>query len=119
MRRYALALTLAVLSAAVLGCQPRPALTFAPAALPAARTGHPYQVSLTVSRNVTPVGRIYVAAGTLPRGLALADQRGDSSAEISGTPAAAGRFEFTIAAWCLGTNTSGQAGQRDYVLVVK
>ena len=119
MRRFALALAVAALSIAALGCQPREALTFAPAAPPAARTGHPYQVSLTVSGNVTPVGRIYVAAGKLPPGLALAYRRGDGSAEISGTPTEAGRFEFTVAAWCLGTNTTGQAGQQHCVLVVK
>jgi len=34
-------------------------------------------------------------------------------------PTETGTFKFTVGAWCLGTNVSGQTGQREYELVVK
>jgi hypothetical protein len=45
--------------------------------------------------------------------------KGANVAEISGTPEEDGRFEFTVGAWCLGTNVSGQTGQQHYELLVR
>ncbi|MFA5785619.1 MAG: putative Ig domain-containing protein [Actinomycetota bacterium] len=118
MRRYTLMVVIVVLGLSVPACHARPRLAFSPARLPAAQAGQPYEVSLVVSKNQTPVGSIYVAEGKLPLGLTLAYQRGDNAATLSGTPRAAGRYAFTVAAWCLGTNVSGQTGERAYTLVV-
>jgi hypothetical protein len=94
-------------------------LTFSPAQLPEAAVGQDYQVSITINGNNTPVGQIGVDSGTLPAGLNITYERGQSSALISGKPQSAGRFNFTISAWCMGTNQAGQAGHIDYTLVVK
>jgi hypothetical protein len=65
------------------------------------------------------VGQIFIAEGALPAGLALQHERGKSTATLSGTPTEVGEFKLTLAAWCLGTNVSGQTGQRAYRLIVK
>ncbi len=105
-----------VLFASACGSNP---LTFSPAQLPEAAAGQSYQVSITITGNKTPVGQIGVDSGTLPAGLNITYERGQSSALISGKPQSAGRFNFTIGAWCMGTNKAGQAGHIDYTLVVK
>ncbi len=113
---------LLVLAAALslAACTPdRPALSFAPDRFPEGQVGRPLTVTVTVSGNVTPVGDIFVSDGTLPPGLSLHAQRGNASAEVAGTPRQAGTFTFTISAWCLGTNVSGQSGERKYEMVVK
>lgn len=94
-------------------------LTFSPAQLPEATAGQNYQVSITITGNKTPVGQIGVDNGTLPAGLNLTYERGQSSANISGKPQSAGKFNFSIGAWCMGTNKGGQTGHIDYILVVK
>jgi hypothetical protein len=94
-------------------------LQFSPDSLPDAQVGQAYSVAITISGNETPVGQMSIAEGDLPAGLALQHEGGKSTATISGTPKEAGEFEFTLAAWCLGTNVSGQTGQRDYRLVVR
>jgi Putative Ig domain len=109
------------LSALVIACTPaRPALVFSPTQLPAAQTGQPYSVTITVAQNDTPVGDIYVSAGSPPPGLTLAfPGRGQgTSASLTGTPTDAGIYAFTVSAWCLGTNVSGQSGEQAYRLVV-
>ncbi len=120
-KRYAyLILAALLLVVASLACGgSRPPLQFSPDTLPDAQVGQSYNVSITVSGNVTPVGQMSIGKGALPDGLVLQHERGNSTATISGTPQAAGEFEFTVAAWCLGTNVSGQTGQQDYRLVVK
>ena len=97
---------------------PRPALEFLPAQLPAARVGQPYQVDILVSRNVTPVGDYSVSEGSLPRGLTLVMDQNLRIGRISGTPTQAGTYKFTVSVWCLGTNVSGQTGDKQYTLVV-
>ena len=98
---------------------PRPSLVFSPAQLPAAAAGQAFDTSVTVTQNVTPVGSIFVAKGKLPAGLRLAHVRAVSSAAIEGTPTVPGTYAFTVGAWCLGTQITGQTGQHAYVLVVK
>ncbi|MBN1954092.1 MAG: hypothetical protein JW900_03475 [Anaerolineae bacterium] len=102
------------------GCESQgPMLIFSPAELPPATVGQPYQVTIVVSENDTPVGDMFVEDGSLPPGLAFVFLEGADSAEISGTPTEAGTFEFTVGAWCFGTNVSGDTGQQLYTLVVE
>jgi len=109
-----------VLALALLACRDsRPPLAFSPEKIPEARTGQAYELTVVVTGNQTPVGQIYISEGQLPPGLTLSHQRGDSAAAIGGTPRAAGRYSFTVEAWCLGTNVSGQTGRRVYTLEVK
>jgi hypothetical protein len=109
-----------LLAAALLACgDRRPALVFSPAELPEAHVGQPYSATISVSGNVTPVGDMFVESGTLPAGLQLIFDKASRTAQISGTPTKTGTFKFTAGAWCLGTNISGQTGQREYELAVK
>jgi hypothetical protein len=118
-RVSALLLCLAMAATAV-ACDTRPALSFAPDTLPDASVGVPYSAVITVSGNQTPVFQMS-ADLELPAGLALVydtDARGNR-AELSGTPTTAGTYQFTVSAWCLGTNVNGQTGSRHYTLVVR
>jgi hypothetical protein len=98
----------------------RPALLFEPAELPAGMVGLPYAATVTVIQNETPVGDIYLSSGQLPAGLLLEFVRGaaNATAQITGTPTVSGSFPVTIAAWCLGTNVSGQTGEKTYTIVI-
>jgi hypothetical protein len=116
MRSLLVVVLLAGLGAA---CGSRPALSFGPDSLPNATIDQPYSVVISVSGNETPVGDIY-ASGQLPPGLTLEyDQsaRG-SAAELRGTPTVSATYQFTVSAWCLGTNVSGQTGSRQFTLTV-
>jgi hypothetical protein len=115
-RGIACALVLTV----VVGCVPRPALEFSPTTLPDAQVGSAYAATITVSQTVTPVGGASVQDGALPAGLdlTLAKEPADTI-QISGTPAVAGTFSFTVYAWCYGTNVNGQTATQAYTLVVK
>jgi hypothetical protein len=112
-------LLLAALSTAV-ACDTRPALSFSPDSLPDATLGVPYGVTISVAGNQTPVGDFFAESG-LPPGLSLAwDEKGDRNAAVlSGTPTAPGTYNFTISAWCLGTNVNGQTGSHEYALIVR
>ncbi len=99
--------------------EPRPDLEFGPDELPAAQTGVQYEATVTVSGNFTPVYIFFVSDGALPDGLKLEYTEHDTFAKIVGIPAQAGTFKFTLAAWCLGTNVSGQTGEKGYVIEVK
>jgi large repetitive protein len=94
-------------------------LRFSPDRLPEAQSGQPYSAIISVTNNDTPVGDISVSGGALPAGMTL-DFTNESSmsATLSGTPTAVGSYVFTVSAWCLGTNTSGQTGEQNYSLVV-
>ncbi len=109
-----------VLAMALAACNVgRGGLQFSPDKLPDASAGQAYEAIITVSNNATPVGDIYVGGGALPDGMTLVFTRGSSnSATLSGTPTTAGTYVFTVSAWCLGTNVSGQSGERNYSLVV-
>lgn len=96
-----------------------PDLIFTPTELPAAALEQPYRATIVVSENNTPVGDMYIESGTLPAGLTFTFLESTDSAEISGTPTETGVFEFTVGAWCYGTNVSGDQGQQHYTLVVE
>ena len=65
-------------------------LTLTTAAVPTARTGQVYSTSLQATGGTSPRS-FAVTAGTLPSGVALS-----SAGQFSGTPAAAGTFDFTV-----------------------
>ncbi|MBM3783294.1 MAG: hypothetical protein FJW30_02985 [Acidobacteria bacterium] len=84
-------------------------LTVNPATIPNGTTGTPYSVTFTTS---VPSGVVWsVASGTLPTGLAL----NPSSGALTGTPSAAGTFNFVIDASVAATL---QSGQRSYTVIV-
>jgi hypothetical protein len=113
-------LPLVVLSTAVLACACTSArLVFSPPALPDARVGQPYEATIAVSGNHTPVFLIAVDSEQLPPGLTLQYEHNASTAEIRGVPEQAGEFEFTVRATCYGTNVSGQTGEQRYKLRVE
>ena len=95
-------------------------LLFSPLILADAQLGSPYAATITVTQTRTPVGGAWVSDGALPAGLdlELGDQH-DNTIQITGTPAAAGTFRFTVSVWCYGTNISGQTGSQKYALLVK
>ncbi len=70
---------------------PTPTLTIGATTLPKGRVGVYYYASLELSGG-TPPYLVYVSAGVLPRGLALNTFNG----EITGTPADAGIWKFTV-----------------------
>jgi hypothetical protein len=92
---------------------------FSPLALPEAVLGQPYEVTVAVAGNKTPVFRIAVDDGKLAPGLALHYERNASTATIAGIPKEAGEFEFGVGAACKGTSISGQTGEQRYTLLVK
>ena len=94
-------------------------LTISPAELPEATTGQPYQATITVTGNRTPVGHIGIESGALPTGLEIQYKQIENTAVIEGTPQKAGTFKFTVGTWCMGTNQPGQTAHQDYELVVK
>ena len=95
------------------------ALQFSPDRLQDATVGQAYGALIEVTNNDTPVGDMYVSGGSLPPGVTLNFSRGSSaSAELAGTPTSAGNYVFTVSAWCLGTNVSGQSGEASYSVVV-
>jgi hypothetical protein len=94
-------------------------LAFSPTELPEAQVGQPYEVTIAISGNHTPVFLISVDSEELPPGLTLRYEENASTAQIEGVPEKAGSFEFTVRALCYGTNVSGQTGERRYTLLVK
>lgn len=114
------AFAVVLLTLALAGCNlGRGALNFTPDKLPDAHAGQAYEAIITVTGNQTPVGDIYVSGGSLPPGMTLDFSRNSSnSAMLSGTPTTAGNYVFTVSAWCLGTNVSGQSGDQNFSLVV-
>lgn len=78
----------------------RTAPAFDPATPPAAQVGHPF--ALTYGTEGTPRPTVQLLSGRLPNGLVLS-----SAGALTGTPAAAGRFHFTLQA----TNGVGTAAK--------
>ena len=97
---------------------PRPALQFMPNKLPDAKVRQAYKVELVISGNVTPVGDISVSDGALPPGVELVFNEQLRTAMVAGMPSQTGSYQFTVNAYCLGTNVSGQTGDKQYTLVV-
>ena len=114
-----LVVSLACLLVVSLACWTRPPLAFSPLEFPEARLGHPYEVTITISGNETPVFLISVDSAELPPGLILHYEKNDSTARIEGVPEKAGEFEFVVSAECYGTNVSGQTGEQRYTLLVR
>jgi hypothetical protein len=86
-----------------------PAITLDPASLPNGIAGGSYNWSITASGGVEPYN-YSVSSGTLPAGLTLDPTTG----ALSGTPAMAGTFNFTITA----AGSGLCPGSRDYALVI-
>ena len=80
-----------------------------PASLPATTQGVAYSQSVS-STGGTGAVTFAVSAGSLPAGVSL----NAASGAITGTPSAAGTFNFTIT----GTDTLGAAGSRGYTIVI-
>ncbi len=93
-------------------------LKFDPPVLPGAQVGVPYDAVVTISGNETPVDGFSVSEGSLPAGLSIQRQEHEKVAHIIGTPQQAGSYKFKIFVWCLGTNVSGQVGEKEYSITV-
>lgn len=92
---------------------PVPVITLSPSSLPNAPEYLPYPPqTLTASGGVFPYS-YRVTSGSLPPGLTLA-----SYGLISGTPAEAGLFAFTVTAGDSTTEPSVFVGSRDYTILV-
>lgn len=117
---------LVILLTLLAACTPTPApengetgtLHFDPEQLPDAQIDHPYSVTIVISGGSTPVGDIYLESGNLPTDFTLEKIQSEDKAVISGTATVAGTFEFTIGAWCFGTNQAGDQGSKVYTIVV-
>ena len=89
-----------------------PSITLAPASLPTATVATAYSQNMTASGG-TSIYTYAVTAGSLPAGLSLG-----SSGAITGTPTAAGAFNFTITATDSSTGTGPYTGSNAYTLTV-
>lgn len=93
-------------------------LVLAPATLPSATKGTAYSQTIAASGGQAPYS-YSVTSGTLPGGLTLS-----ASGVLSGTPAAAGSFTFTVTAvdsqagFNPRTNAPGAAGSATYTITV-
>ena len=97
----------------------RPELVFAPDTLPDAEAGVPYEVTIQISQNETPVGDFLIVEGGLPDGLTYEFVEGEDNARIFGVIRESGTYKFKVSVWCYGTNVSGQIGEKEYTLLVK
>lgn len=89
-----------------------PTIAVAPATLPNPTIGGVYSQTLLATGGVANYG-FAVTAGTLPNGLTL-----NSAGTVSGTPTAAGTFNFTIIATDSSTGTGPYTGSRAYTVTV-
>jgi uncharacterized protein YhjY with autotransporter beta-barrel domain len=89
-----------------------PAIGIAPVTVPSATIGTAYAQALSASGGLAPYS-YSVTAGALPAGLTLS-----SSGNLSGTPTAAGNFNFTVTAVDSSTGTGPFTGSRAYALTV-
>jgi hypothetical protein len=85
-----------------------PTITVSPASLPGGLVSVSYSQTVTATGSTAPYS-FSVSAGTLPPGLSLA-----SGGALTGTPTAAGSFNFTVKA----TDVSGCMGTRAYTLLI-
>ena len=97
----------------------RPELVFTPDTLPDAEAGVPYEVTIQISQNETPVGDFQIVEGGLPNGLTYEFVEGEDNARIFGVIRESGTYKFKVRVWCYGTNVSGQTGEKEYTLLVK
>ncbi len=89
-----------------------PTLVLAPTTLPAGTIATAYSQSVTASGGTSPY-TYAVTTGTLPAGLALA-----TNGTISGTPTAAGTFNFTVTATDASTGTGPYTGPQAYSITI-
>jgi len=87
-------------------------LTLSPNSLPGATVGTGYSQTVTASGGTAPY-TFAVTSGSLPNGLTLTAS-GAQAGRISGTPSAAGTFNFTVQA----TDPSFNTGSKAYSIVV-
>jgi hypothetical protein len=122
MRAPAVSFALLALVCAGLACYSSrevPELTITPAELPPAQAGQPYQVTINVGENQTPVFNITVVQGELPPGMILQFQPDEGNALIKGLPSQAGLYTFNLRVSCYGTSRDGQSAERSYTLTVR
>ncbi|KRD79436.1 putative Ig domain-containing protein [Lysobacter sp. Root983] len=86
-----------------------PTIVVNPATIPGATVGAAYSQTFTGSGGTAPYG-FAITAGALPAGLSL----NTTSGALTGTPTAAGTFNFTVRA----TDANNFSGTRAYTLVV-
>ncbi|RWK84062.1 MAG: autotransporter domain-containing protein [Mesorhizobium sp.] len=85
-----------------------PTITLAPSTLPSSTGGIAYAQGLSATGGTAPYG-FALTAGTLPAGLTLA-----ADGSLTGTPTAAGSFNFTVTV----TDAYGFTGARAYALSI-
>jgi hypothetical protein len=90
-----------------------PTITVSPATVPGATVGVAYSQTFTGSGGTAPY-TFTVSAGALPAGLSL----NTTSGALSGTPSAAGTFNFTIRSTDAAGGGGPYSGTRAYTLVV-
>jgi hypothetical protein len=95
-----------------IGC---PAIILSPPSLPSGTVAMPYSQTITASGGVAPY-TFAVTGGSLPPGLAL----NGSTGVLSGTPATAGSFFFTVTAIdaTSGSGGFGCMGSQPYALII-
>ncbi|WP_455430086.1 putative Ig domain-containing protein [Noviluteimonas caseinilytica] len=84
------------------------ALTISPSTLPAATNGTPYNQTLTTSGGTAPY-TYSVSSGSLPTGVTLS-----STGDLTGTPATAGTYTFTVSV----IDANGDFGSQTYSVTV-
>ncbi|WP_187265624.1 beta strand repeat-containing protein [Ottowia flava] len=89
-----------------------PTITVAPSTLPSAAVASTYSQTVTASGGTAPY-QYTVTAGALPAGLALS-----TAGVISGTPTAAGSFNFTVSARDSSAGAGPYTGSQAYTLTV-
>ncbi|WFR78412.1 putative Ig domain-containing protein [Janthinobacterium rivuli] len=90
-----------------------PTITITPSTVPAATVGTAYSENVTAANGAAPY-TYAISAGALPAGLSL----NTSTGLLSGTPTAAGTFNFTVRAEDSSTGSGPYAGARAYSLTV-
>jgi uncharacterized protein YhjY with autotransporter beta-barrel domain len=89
-----------------------PTVTVAPATVPGATVGAAYSQSITAANGLAPY-TYAISAGALPAGLSLS-----GGGTLSGTPTAAGTFNFTVRATDSSTGNGPYVGARAYSMTV-
>jgi len=89
-----------------------PTVTVAPATVPGATVGAAYSQSITAANGQAPYTYV-ISAGALPAGLSLS-----GGGTLSGTPTAAGTFNFTVRATDSSTGNGPYVGARAYSMTV-
>ncbi|PHV25239.1 autotransporter outer membrane beta-barrel domain-containing protein, partial [Janthinobacterium sp. BJB426] len=90
-----------------------PTITITPSTVPAATVGAAYSQNVSAANGAAPY-TYAISAGSLPAGLSL----NTSTGLLSGTPTAAGTFNFTVRAEDSSTGSGPYAGARAYSLTV-